>query len=167
MGIKKIRHELGLTQADFAKLFGVHQTAVSQWETGRTMPDLETVINIVRATGYSMEEILDIHTGSMRFREDGFDFQMPDGSMRLARIMKDDRVYVKHADIKDGAMVAVQRNETITARYLRLSGGEKYFVTAECPARIERMTDSDRILGRVFGFYSEIGLFEEKGKEDE
>jgi len=33
--IKKLRKEAGLNQEEFAKLFNVHQTAVSQWETGR------------------------------------------------------------------------------------------------------------------------------------
>jgi putative transcriptional regulator len=40
VGIAKLRHELGLSQAQFAQLFGVHQMTVSKWERGR--PPLAT-----------------------------------------------------------------------------------------------------------------------------
>ncbi len=41
--IKSLRIEKNLTQTKLAELCGVHQTAVSQWEKGRTMPDTESL----------------------------------------------------------------------------------------------------------------------------
>jgi len=38
--IKVLRKDAGLSQKELAEALGVHQTAVSQWEHGRTMPDI-------------------------------------------------------------------------------------------------------------------------------
>ncbi|MDO9533954.1 MAG: helix-turn-helix domain-containing protein [Bacillota bacterium] len=37
--IKKIRNELGMTQAFFASFMGVSRKTVEAWESGRNMPD--------------------------------------------------------------------------------------------------------------------------------
>ena len=44
--IKEMRIAKGLTQSELASMCGVHQTAVSQWEKGRTEPD-KSVIKIL------------------------------------------------------------------------------------------------------------------------
>lgn len=41
--IKELRNKKGLTQARLAEMCNVHQTAVSQWEKGRTEPDKESL----------------------------------------------------------------------------------------------------------------------------
>ncbi len=38
MGIASKRRQLGLSQNDLAKMLGVDQTAVSNWEKGKAMP---------------------------------------------------------------------------------------------------------------------------------
>ena len=42
--IKELRINAGLSQADLANALNIHQTAVSQWETGRTHPDIPVLI---------------------------------------------------------------------------------------------------------------------------
>lgn len=37
--VRRIRRQLGLTQAEFAKRFGLSQRTVEQWEQGRAVPD--------------------------------------------------------------------------------------------------------------------------------
>lgn len=37
--VRRIREQLGLTQAEFAKRFGLSQRTVEQWEQGRAVPD--------------------------------------------------------------------------------------------------------------------------------
>ena len=36
----------GLSQLAFAKILGISQQTIGSWETGRTSPDLETLIKI-------------------------------------------------------------------------------------------------------------------------
>lgn len=56
--IKKLRKEAGLNQEEFAKLFNVHQTAVSQWETGKTSPDTDIIIKMAKYFKISTDDIL-------------------------------------------------------------------------------------------------------------
>lgn len=37
--VRSIRERLGLTQAEFAKRFGLSQRTIEQWEQGRAVPD--------------------------------------------------------------------------------------------------------------------------------
>lgn len=57
--IRKIRTEAGLSQAKFAQMLNVHQTAVSQWEQGRTTPDVEVAKKISELFNVSLDLILD------------------------------------------------------------------------------------------------------------
>ena len=56
--IKKLRKEAGLNQEEFAKLFNVHQTAVSRWETGKTSPDTDIIIKMAKYFKISTDDIL-------------------------------------------------------------------------------------------------------------
>lgn len=56
--INDLRKKSGLSQKEFAGLFNVHQTAVSQWETGKTTPDKETLIKIADYFGVSIDYLL-------------------------------------------------------------------------------------------------------------
>lgn len=159
MSIKEIRKELGLSQADFARMFGVHQTAVSQWETGRTSPDTEMAIHIARGTGHSVDEVLGVHTqGAVSTGPDTYETEMPDDSMAGARIMKGDSVFVRltRIEIRDGSLVCVRRNGKDTIRYVRFIENEMFFADACIPARIEKAEKADRIIGNAYGFYSKL-----------
>ena len=56
--INDLRKKTGLSQKEFAGLFNVHQTAVSQWETGKTTTDKETLIKIADYFGVSIDYLL-------------------------------------------------------------------------------------------------------------
>lgn len=58
--IKKYRKLCGLSQKELADLCSVHQTAVSQWEKGRTTPDIESLKKIAKALKVSTEALLEI-----------------------------------------------------------------------------------------------------------
>ena len=58
--IKQLRNQKGLTQAQLAQQLHVHQTAVSQWECGRTFPDRETIIKLAAFFCVSADVILGI-----------------------------------------------------------------------------------------------------------
>jgi transcriptional regulator with XRE-family HTH domain len=49
--VERIRREAGLTQAALAARIGTTQAALSKIETGRTLPGLELLERVARATG--------------------------------------------------------------------------------------------------------------------
>lgn len=56
--IKNLRLALGLSQAQLAEACGLHQTAVSQWEKGRTRPDTGALEKLAEIFGVSVDFIL-------------------------------------------------------------------------------------------------------------
>ncbi len=62
--IKDLRKEKGLTQLKLAQLCDVHQTAVSQWEKGRTEPDKESLRILSEIFGVSVDTIMGIETAT-------------------------------------------------------------------------------------------------------
>ena len=61
--IKALRREMGISQAQLAREIGVHQTAVSQWENGRTMPDADSLKRLSDFFGVSVDAVLGQKTG--------------------------------------------------------------------------------------------------------
>ena len=55
--IAKLRKRNGLTQIEFAKKLHVTQSAVSHWESGRTMPDTTQLFNIAQLFGMTVDEL--------------------------------------------------------------------------------------------------------------
>ncbi len=56
--IRELRKEKGISQQELAKLCGVHQTAVSQWEKGRTMPDRNSLQLLSKVFGVTVDKLL-------------------------------------------------------------------------------------------------------------
>ena len=56
--IQKLRKEQGMTQEQFAERLFVSRTAVSKWETGRGMPNIESLQMIARVCGITLDELL-------------------------------------------------------------------------------------------------------------
>lgn len=159
MSIKEIRKELGLTQAGFARMFGVHQTAVSQWETGRTTPDTDMAIQIARGTGRSVDEVLGINTKTDRKDEnETFEIEIGDDAMTAAHILKGDRAYVREngQEISDGSLIGIRRNGADMVRFLRVIDDTMYLLDASLPARIEKVKGGDILLGCVVSVYSDF-----------
>jgi len=63
--IKSLRTDAGMSQQAFAALFGVHQTAVSQWEKGRTSPDISTAKAIADHFHVDLDFVLDRESPDM------------------------------------------------------------------------------------------------------
>ena len=58
--IKKYRNRKGLTQEALAEYLNVTVSAVSQWESSRTMPDLSLIPPLCVVLGVTSDELLDI-----------------------------------------------------------------------------------------------------------
>ena len=56
--IKKFREKNGLTQDSMAASLGVTRQAVSNWETEKTQPDIDTLQRIAQILEVSVEEII-------------------------------------------------------------------------------------------------------------
>ena len=56
--IRLLRKKSKLNQTELAEAVGIHQTAVSQWEKGRTAPDVLSLRRISELFGLPMESIL-------------------------------------------------------------------------------------------------------------
>lgn len=56
--IQRIRSEHGLTQAAFGEIFHVTRQAVSNWETQKTYPDLQTLVEISKRFDISLDALL-------------------------------------------------------------------------------------------------------------
>ncbi|HZK28784.1 MAG TPA: helix-turn-helix transcriptional regulator [Clostridia bacterium] len=57
-GIRYFRKKNHMTQTDLATRLGVKQTSVSQWETGRNYPDIETAKRIAKMYHATLDQIL-------------------------------------------------------------------------------------------------------------
>ena len=56
--IKKYRVSKNMSQEDLAEHLNVTRQAVSNWETGKTQPDIETLHNISMILDVSIEELI-------------------------------------------------------------------------------------------------------------
>ncbi len=56
--IKDLRKQKGLSQSELAALCNVHQTAVSQWENGRTSPDNDSLRILAGVLGVSVGALI-------------------------------------------------------------------------------------------------------------
>ncbi len=56
--IKELRLKHNITQSELANLCGVHQTAVSQWEKGRTLPDKNALVRLSDIFGVSLDTLM-------------------------------------------------------------------------------------------------------------
>ena len=57
--IKKLRLKSKLTQEELAEKLNVTRQAVSNWENGKTEPDIETLTNIAQIFDISIDELVD------------------------------------------------------------------------------------------------------------
>ena len=76
--IAQCRREKGLTQASLAEQLGISDRAVSKWETGRSLPDADNMLELSRILGITVDELLK----GGKTDEGGFD-QMADTINKL------------------------------------------------------------------------------------
>ncbi|MBR5309698.1 MAG: helix-turn-helix transcriptional regulator [Oscillospiraceae bacterium] len=57
--IKKVRTKSGMTQEELAEKINVTRQAISNWENGKTEPDIETLTKIAQIFDISIDELVD------------------------------------------------------------------------------------------------------------
>lgn len=60
--VKELREKHGMSQTAIAKIACVHQTAVSQWENGRTSPDIDSALSLCRYFNVGLDYLLGLTT---------------------------------------------------------------------------------------------------------
>lgn len=70
--IRELRRQKGMSQKELAEACCVHQTAVSQWEKGRTMPDISSLKMLSSVLGVSVEELIGTEKPKDENRIQGF-----------------------------------------------------------------------------------------------
>lgn len=64
--VNKLRKKNGYSQQKLAQVLNVHQTAISQWETGRTSPDVEVASQMASLFGVSLDYLLGLEDDRFR-----------------------------------------------------------------------------------------------------
>lgn len=67
--IRKYRESKGLNQKEFAKLIGVSNSRVSNWEQGINRPDADILADICKALNVSPSELLDVRLSTDELNE--------------------------------------------------------------------------------------------------
>ena len=71
--IKEIRKKEGLTQEELALKLSVTRQAVSNWETGKNLPDIEILINISGVFNISLDQLIKGDNMEKKLIKDGSD----------------------------------------------------------------------------------------------
>ena len=71
--IKEIRKKEGLTQEELALKLSVTRQAVSNWETGKNLPDIEILINISSVFNISLDQLIKGDNMEKKLIKDGSD----------------------------------------------------------------------------------------------
>ena len=56
--LKSLRKERKMTQESLARVFHISQTSVSKYDTGESVPDLETAVKMADFFGVSLDEFV-------------------------------------------------------------------------------------------------------------
>lgn len=67
--IREVRKAKKLSQTELAEMLHVHQTAVSQWENGKTEPDMDNLCRIADIFGVTVDYLLGVDTQSQNIDE--------------------------------------------------------------------------------------------------
>lgn len=59
MSLRKARERAGLTQKEAARLFGLAPSAVSQWDSGQTMPRAKLIPRVAEVYGCTVAELFE------------------------------------------------------------------------------------------------------------
>ena len=95
------RKKMGMTQTQLADFLGVKTTTVSTWERGASSPDIETLYEICKLFGVSLDEMYGVNSSGINDTIKPYDEMLTvytrskknlsqEEKMRLARIILSD-----------------------------------------------------------------------------
>ena len=63
-----LRKKSGMTQADLSKKINYSDKAISRWEKGEVLPDLETLENVAKVYGVSVKYLIEEHEDEIKLQ---------------------------------------------------------------------------------------------------
>lgn len=63
---RQLRKERNMSQANLAKRLGVSQTAVSQWETNKNYPDINTIKELAEIFSVTTDYLLNVDSSKLK-----------------------------------------------------------------------------------------------------
>ena len=76
--IAALRKKHGFSQEELGEKLGVSRQAVSKWESGQAVPELEKLKELSRIFGISLNELLQLEESSPKKTEGAFLFEQPE-----------------------------------------------------------------------------------------
>lgn len=64
--IKKCRKDAGYSQKELAKILGLNQSSISDWENDISRPDLETIFELCKLFNVTIYDLLGIEENTFR-----------------------------------------------------------------------------------------------------
>ena len=68
--IKELRKQRGITQEQLAESIGISFQAVSKWETGSSVPDVETMVKISELYGITVNDIVHADLTKIKYQKE-------------------------------------------------------------------------------------------------
>lgn len=104
-GLKAARKRLGLNQETLAEQLGVEQSAVSRWETNRSVPETPTLLRLAVLIRMPVEDlVVGVDAGYDKWRRDllrhpgGHTSSTPGGNPDAAEL---DRLRIKYRQLRE------------------------------------------------------------------
>ena len=67
--LKMLRKQAGMSQEQLAERLGVSRQAVTKWETGAGIPDIENIMAIYTLIDFCIDDLLSNESGSKKLPE--------------------------------------------------------------------------------------------------
>lgn len=100
--LKQLRHEKGLTQIQFSKQFNVSSGTIAMWETGKRIPDSNTLVSLANFLNCSVDYLLG--------RSDD---RVDESVLDLVNEIDDD-LLEKYGNIRDALIAQAARDKAVT-----------------------------------------------------
>ena len=81
--IKRIRQNKGVTQEQLGDIIGVTGQAISKWENGSALPDIQVLPKLADYFGISIDELMGYKLNALTYKEQFVKFMVGNGILQI------------------------------------------------------------------------------------